>query len=128
MSENTLDNRGDWDDEDEPLPESVRMFTAPEFDTDEATARRAADGIRYMTSSLLDSLCELEDVERALRESEPASRRARRARVAVRRAIAGFNEVIGGVAAAQDMFALGWSSRRLRGDDPGDLSSQPVGC
>jgi hypothetical protein len=110
MPEDTPADTDDWDEEDAPLPASLRVFTSRELDTDEATARRAADEIRCVTCHLLDQLITLEHMDRALRDAEPFCARAHGARVGVRQAIEGFDKVIGGVSEARDALTFRWSS------------------
>jgi hypothetical protein len=92
----------DWDEEEDPLPRSVLVFTSPELDRDEVAARAAADRILSVHRSLVHGYCDLEWMERALRSSEPVSTRAHEAGVRIRRAITGLGEALAGTSDARD--------------------------
>jgi hypothetical protein len=107
----TLNSRmkSDRDDEEEdPLPKSLLVFTSPALDRDEATAREVADKIGSVHNRLVDGMYDLENMERALAQAEPVSTRAREARAEIRRAIAGLDEVIGGTSEAHDALIFHW--------------------
>ncbi len=97
----------DWDEE-EPLPASLWVFASPALDHDEAIARRAADLIYSVHRHLVHGFINLERMERALREAVPVSARAREARDEIRRAIAGFGEVVGGTDKARGALIFHW--------------------
>lgn len=100
----------DWDASEDPLPAALRVLASPELDHDQTTARRAADLINSVHRSLVDDFCELEYMERALGEAESFSSRAQEARTEIQRAIAGFDEVIGGTGNAHDVLVFHWKS------------------
>jgi hypothetical protein len=110
MSDSNGHVESDRDEEEEPLPAELLVLTSPELDHDEATARRAAGLIHSVHRSAVDGFCELELMERALGEAESASTRAQEARAEIRRAIAGFDEAIGGTSDAHDALIFHWKS------------------
>lgn len=109
----TLEPQYDWDEWDEevdPIPASVLVFSSPELDRDESIAGRAADKILAVHRRLVDDLCELEWMERALRAAEPVSARAREARAEIVRAITCFDEIFGGTDSARCALIFRWES------------------
>ncbi len=53
---------------------------------------------------------DLEDIERALRQAEPSSARARRTREQLLRALSKTDDLIGGVGNAHDALAFHWNT------------------
>ncbi len=88
------------------LPLEVLIFACPDLDQNEGKAREAGATIRGILSDILDSVCDLEDIERALREAEATSARARRAREHLLRALSETDGLVVGVGNAWDAFDL----------------------
>ena len=66
--------------EDDELPSKFLIFTCSGLGPNEDKAREAGVEIEGILRSVIDSVCDLEHIERALREAEPTSVRACRAR------------------------------------------------
>jgi hypothetical protein len=102
--------------EEDPLPSSVLVFASPNLDSDEATAREAAEMIFTVYRKMVYGRSELEDMERALGVAEPVSARARAARADLQRAIAGLGEAIADTSEAEDALVFHWTAQRESGD------------
>jgi hypothetical protein len=109
----TLTVDDDEDFEDAELPE---VFTRCTLDVDEASAALAGAELEAVYGDITTGWLRLELVERALRVSAPHSERARRARAQVRRALAGFVEVLAGLDQATCV---------LRWGDPPHVAGNP---
>jgi hypothetical protein len=96
--------------EDTELPAGLLIFTCPDLDQDEKKAREAGAKIDSILVSLLNRFADLEDIERALRQAEPSSARARRAREQLLRALGKTDDLIGGVSNAHDALAFHWNT------------------
>lgn len=101
-----------WPDEhdDRELPAKILIFTCAEFDRDKRAAHKASAVLEDILRSLHYRLEELEDIERALRQSARTSIRARHAREQVLRALSNTDELTAGVANAQDEFTFCWNT------------------
>jgi len=96
--------------EDDELPPNFLIFTSPDLDRDEDKARKAGDKIDKILRRILDEAGDLMYIERALREAESASARARRAREQLLRALSGIDDVVGGVSNAHDVLIFHWNA------------------
>ncbi len=101
--------------EDDELPSSFLIFTCPDLDRDEDTARKAGDKIDNILRRILDEAGDLQYIERALREAEPTSARARQAREQLLRALSGIEGVVGGVGDAHDALIFHWKTSTTSG-------------
>lgn len=100
----------DYEDEDDELPPDFLIFTCPDLDRDEEKARNAGRKINSILSRILDEAGDLMYIERALREAEPASARAHRAREQLLRALGGIDDAVGGVGNAHDALIFHWGT------------------
>jgi len=96
--------------EDDELPPDFLIFTCPDLDRDEEKARKAGDKIDNVLRRILNEAGDLEYIERALREAEPTSTRARRAREQLLSALSGIDGVVGGVGNAHDALIFHWNT------------------
>ncbi|MGH3812134.1 MAG: hypothetical protein ACRDUV_06720 [Pseudonocardiaceae bacterium] len=111
MATTTADQPAEHDGcEDDQLPREVLLFTYPDLDWDEQKARNAGAAIHTILDSLLDGVDDLEDVERALRQADPASTRAHRAREQLLCALDTTNDLIDHVGNAADAFTFHWNT------------------
>lgn len=94
------------DDEDFQEIRLPEVFTRTGLDTDEASAVQASEYLRVFDRGLTRVFCRLELIERALREAEPYSQRARQARVKIRLALGAFEH---GVLRGMDEASLALS-------------------
>lgn len=92
------------------LPSSFLIFTCPDLDQDEKKARKAWVEIDDILVSLLNRFADLGDIERALRQAEPSSARARRAREQLLRALSKTDDLIGRVCNAQGALISHWNT------------------
>ena len=96
--------------DDRELPAKILIFTCAEFDQDEHAAHQASFVLEGILRSLHLRLAELEDIERALRQSAHTSIRARHAHEQVLRALSNTDDLTAGVANAQDEFTFCWNT------------------
>ncbi len=96
--------------EDNELSSKFLIFACPDLDQNEDKAREAGAEIQSILCDIIDSVCDLEDVERALREAEPASARARRAREHLLRVLSETNVLVVGVGSAWDALTFHWNT------------------
>ncbi|MGH3623119.1 MAG: hypothetical protein ACRDQ5_15205 [Sciscionella sp.] len=100
----------DHDDEFEEvtLPEP---FTLATLDTDQASAATAGNYLAERANSVLADFHRLEMVERALREAEPHSDRARQARAWIRQVLAVYEDtVLSGLDEARCALVYHWDA------------------
>ncbi len=97
-------------DEDFEGVELPAAFTCRALDSDETQAAAAGQQLRTVESTLLDLHGTLELYERALREAEPYSARARQARTALRETLAALEPAFAGVDRAQLALVARWGS------------------
>ncbi len=96
--------------EDDELPSKFLIFTCPDLDQNEDKAREAGEEIHDILRDIIYSVCDLEDIERALREAEPASARARRAREQLLRVLSETDGLVVGVGNARDALTVHWNT------------------
>lgn len=96
--------------EDDELPPDFLIFTCPDLDLDEEKARKAGDKIDNLLRRIINEAGDLMYIERALREAEPASARARHAREQLLRALGGIDGVVSGVGNAHDALIFHWGT------------------
>jgi hypothetical protein len=96
--------------EDDELPSKFLIFTCSELDQNEDKAREAGVEIESILRGVIDSVCDLEHIEWALREAEPTSARARRAREQLLRALSETDGLVVGVGNAWDALTLHWNT------------------
>jgi hypothetical protein len=92
------------------LPRRFLIFTCPDFDQSEDKAREASYELDYILSGILDRVFELEHIERALREAELTSARARLAREQLRCALGEADGLVNGVSSAHDALIFHWNT------------------
>jgi hypothetical protein len=92
--------------EDDELPSKFLIFTCSGLDQNEDKAREAGVEIEGILRSVIDSVCDLEHIERALWEAEPTSVRACRAREHLLRALSETDGLVVGVGNAWDALTL----------------------
>lgn len=103
--------------EDVELPE---LFTRSTLDTDEESAAKAGKCLSELAECVENAYFEVEVVERALRESEPHSERARQAREWIRKALAAFDyEFLNGLEHANGALVRYWG-------DPPHIAGNPA--
>ena len=95
---------------DDELPSKFLIFACPDLDQNEGKAREAGAEIQNILCDIIDSVGDLEHIERALREAEPASARARRAREQLLRALSETNGLVVGVGGAWDALTFHWNT------------------
>jgi len=96
--------------EDDELPPDFLIFTSPDLDQDEDKARKAGDKIDNILRRILNEAGDLEYIERALREAEPISARARQAREQLLRALGQIDGLVSGVGNAHDALIFDWNA------------------
>lgn len=96
--------------EDDELPSKFLIFTRPDLDQNEDKAREAGEEIQDILRDIIYSVCDLEDIERALRHAESASARARRAREQLLRALSETEGLIVGMGNARDALTIRWNT------------------
>jgi hypothetical protein len=96
--------------EDTELPARFLIFTCPDLDQDEKKARKAGAEIDDILVGLLNRFADLEDIERALRQAESSSARARCAREQLLLALSKTDDLIGGVGNAQGALIFHWNT------------------
>jgi hypothetical protein len=106
----TADVVGPDEHEDDELPSKFLIFTRSDLDQNKDKAREAGEEIQDILRDVIDSVCDLEDIERALRQAEPTSARARRAREQLLRALRETEELIVGVGSARDALTIRWNT------------------
>jgi hypothetical protein len=92
------------------LPSKFLIFACPDLGPNEGKAREAGAEIQNILCDIIDSVCDLEHIERVLREAEPASARARRAREQLLRALSETNGLVVGVGSAWDALTFHWNT------------------
>ncbi len=97
-------------DEDDELPTRFLIFTCSDLDRNEGKAHEAGAEIESILRDIIDSVCDLEQIERALREAEPTSDRARRAREHLLRVLGETDGLVVGVGNAWDALTFHWDT------------------
>lgn len=96
--------------EDEKLPLKFLIFTCSDLDQNEGKAREAGAEIESILRDIVYRVCDLEDIVRALREAEPTSARARRAREQLLSALSQTDSLVVGLGNAQDALTVRWNT------------------
>lgn len=96
--------------EDDELPSRFLIFTGPDLDQNEDKAREAGAEIESILRGVIDRVCDLEHIEHALRQAEPTSARARRAREQLLSALSQTDGLVVGVGNAWDALTLRWNT------------------
>jgi hypothetical protein len=96
--------------EDDELPSKFLIFTCPDLDQNQDKARTAGARLDSVLRDIVDSVCDLEDIERALREAEATSARAQRAREQLLRALSETDGLVVGVGNACDALTIRWNT------------------
>ncbi|MGH3838565.1 MAG: hypothetical protein ACRDSF_23155 [Pseudonocardiaceae bacterium] len=96
--------------EDDELPSRFLIFTGPDLDQNEDKAREAGAEIESILRGVIDRVCDLEYIEQALRQAEPTSARARRAREQLLSALSQTDGLVVGVGNAWDALTLRWNT------------------
>ncbi len=81
-------------------------FARPEIDSDAALRKKLSDVFFYLNRDMLRAIDDLESITRALAVSARRSGRAAEARESVNSTLAVFEDVVSGLAGAQDALAL----------------------
>lgn len=95
---------------DDELPSKFLMFACPDLDQNEDKAREAGVEIESILRDIIYSVGDLEDIERALREAEATSSRARRAREHLLRVLSETDGLVVGVGKAWDALTFHWDA------------------
>ncbi|MGH3815837.1 MAG: hypothetical protein ACRDUV_25870 [Pseudonocardiaceae bacterium] len=104
----TIGVAGRDEDLDDELPPKFLIFTSPDLDQNEDKACEAGAEIESILRGIIRHVCDLEHIERALRESEPASARARRTRESLLSAISESDGLVVGLGNAWDALTFDW--------------------
>jgi hypothetical protein len=101
----TLDVDRDGETDETELPDTLACAT---LDTDHDAALLAADTLVALSDRFTEAYQRVEWAALALRRAEPTSQRARTARIQLRRTLAAFNHVFGGLDEAACALQYGW--------------------
>lgn len=96
--------------EDDELPSRFLIFTGADLDQNEDKACEAGAEIQSILCDIIHRMCDLEHIERALREAEPTSARARRAREHVLSALSETDGLVVEVSNAWDALTFHWDT------------------
>ncbi|MGH3766730.1 MAG: hypothetical protein ACRDS0_05500 [Pseudonocardiaceae bacterium] len=94
--------------EEDELPLRFLNFASPDLDHNEDKACEAGAEIQSILCDIIHQVCDLEYIERALREAEPTSDRARRAREHLLSALSESDGLVVGVGNAWDALTFHW--------------------
>ncbi|MGH3871816.1 MAG: hypothetical protein ACRDSR_09950 [Pseudonocardiaceae bacterium] len=94
---------------DDELPSIFLIFTGSDLDQNEDKARAAGAEIQRILRGVIDRVGDLEYVEQALRQAEPTSVRARRAREQLLSVLSQTDDLVAGLDNAWGALTFHWN-------------------